>query len=421
MSLNIKSIRGMNDILPTQSFLWQWMEKRIHKVLSQYGYNEIRLPLLEDVKLFERSVGEVTDIVTKEMYDFQDKSGRHITLRPEGTSGCVRAAIENNLSTIGYQRLWYQGPMFRYERPQKGRLRQFTQLGVETFGMSGPDIDAELIILTHNIFKNLNLLDKVHLEINSLGDKEERREHHDVLIKYFEKNYQKLDDDSKYRLNKNPLRILDSKNPEMQDLIENAPKLLDFLKEDSKKHFSSLCNLLKSSGINYKINSRLVRGLDYYNKTVFEWITTDESEVGTITVCGGGRYDGLFELFGARHTPASGFAIGLERLILLLENSQNPSSSPIDIIITNDSNHEEEDIILSTYFKIRKLLPNSIILNDFSLSSIKKQHSRAISKKPKIIITIKNSDDINIWDLRDNKHYLSNNLKNIKKIISDIL
>ncbi|MEC6816696.1 histidine--tRNA ligase [Photobacterium toruni] len=418
MALNIQSIRGMNDILPAQSFLWQWMEKRIHNVLSQYGYNEIRLPLLEDVKLFERSVGEITDIVTKEMYDFQDKSGRHITLRPEGTSGCVRAAIEHNLSGMGYQRLWYQGPMFRYERPQKGRLRQFTQLGVETFGMAGADIDAELIILTRDIFRSLNLLDKVNLEINSLGDSKDRAEYHKILIQYLTDNYDQLDEDSQYRLDKNPLRILDSKNPDMQPLLNRAPKLLDYLSEDSQKHFTSLCKLLTLSGIEYTINPRLVRGLDYYNKTVFEWVT---SELGSqSTVCGGGRYDGLFELFGSKTTPASGFAIGLERLLLLLEMSQDLPTSNIDIIITNESNDANDEIV-ATYFKIRDIASNFVVLNDFSFSSIKKQHNRARNKKPKLIITIRSNSEINIWDLRDNKHYDNETISSISKLLSSLL
>jgi len=305
----IQSIRGMKDILPDETPIWQWLESKVRNMTYRYGYQEMRLPILEPVALFERAVGESTDIVSKEMYNFHDKSGEHITLRPEGTSGCVRAVIDNNMCYNKTQRLWYQGPMFRYERPQKGRLRQFTQFGVETFGMSGADIDAELIFMARDIFRSLGVEQYVRLEINSLGTLPERLEHRQQLVTYFNQHKSLLDEDSLRRLESNPLRILDSKNPEMQEMIEAAPRLLNFLGEDSRQHFDELCTLLDYAEIPYMVNPRLVRGLDYYTRTVFEWITDELGSQGT--VCGGGRYDGLAELFGSKSLPASGFAIGI--------------------------------------------------------------------------------------------------------------
>lgn len=317
MNTSLRAIRGMRDVLPEETPIWQWLESKFRHMVFRYGYQEMRLPLLEPVALFERAVGEATDIVSKEMYNFTDKSGEHITLRPEGTSGCMRAVLENNLCYNKTQRLWYLGPMFRYERPQKGRLRQFTQFGVEAFGMAGPDVDAEIIFMLRDLFQALGLLNHVRLEINSLGTPEERKAHREKLVAWFNAHREILDEDSLKRLQSNPLRILDSKNPAMQPMLAQAPRLLDFLNEESRRHFEAVCELLDKASISYTINPRLVRGLDYYTRTVFEWITDDLGSQGT--VCGGGRYDGLAQLFNPKPLPACGFAIGIERLLLLIQ------------------------------------------------------------------------------------------------------
>jgi histidyl-tRNA synthetase len=316
MAKTIQAVRGMNDILPGESATWQFLEDTLRRVIGSYGYREIRLPLLEKTDLFRRSIGEVTDIVEKEMYTFDDRNGDSLTLRPEGTAGCVRACMEHGLLHNQMQRLWYAGPMFRHERPQKGRYRQFHQIGVEAFGMQGPDIDAEVILMTAQFWGALGLEGAV-LQLNSLGTVEARAGYRDALVNYLREREAELDDDSRRRLDSNPLRILDSKNPDMQTLIAAAPQLSDYLDEDSRAHFDGLCGLLDAAGIAYEINPRLVRGLDYYSKTVFEWVTDKLGAQGTI--CAGGRYDGLVEYLGGRATPAVGFALGLERLIALLE------------------------------------------------------------------------------------------------------
>lgn len=317
MAKSLQAIRGMNDILPEQTPYWQYVENTFRQLMQSYGYQEIRMPIVENTALFKRSIGEVTDIVEKEMYTFEDRNGDSLTLRPEGTACCVRAAMQHGLLHNQIQRLWYTGPMFRHERPQKGRYRQFHQFGVETFGLAGPDIDAELILMSNRLWKMLGMSDDVTLELNSLGSSTARQEYKDVLVKYFEAHQSELDEDSQRRLHTNPLRILDSKNPEMQKLNENAPKLIDHLDEESKQDFSTLCKTLDDAGVSYKINPRLVRGLDYYSKTVFEWVTDKLGAQGTI--CAGGRFDGLVEQLGGKTTPAIGFALGLERLIELLE------------------------------------------------------------------------------------------------------
>ena len=312
-----RSVKGMNDLLPANSSKWQCVEQVVSDTLNRYGYSEIRFPILEKTELFTRSIGEVTDIVEKEMYSFPDRNDESLSLRPEGTAGCVRACIQNSLLNAGPLRLWYRGPMFRYERPQKGRSRQFHQFGVECFGMAGPDIDAEIIALTAAIWRDLGIADSLSLEINSLGTSASRQAHKKSLVEYFEAYKPELDEDSQRRLLSNPLRILDSKNPEMQSLVEAAPKLSDFMDDESKDHFNGLCELLDQLNISYKVNHRLVRGLDYYSKTVFEWVTDALGAQGT--VCGGGRYDGLIPQLGGPVTPALGFGLGLERLILLVE------------------------------------------------------------------------------------------------------
>ncbi len=316
----IKAIRGMPDILPDQTALWQFVERTTADLLASYAYREIRFPIVEQTELFKRSIGEVTDIVEKEMYSFEDRNGVSITLRPEGTAGCVRAVQQNNLATGQPQRLWYSGPMFRYERPQKGRQRQFHQVGVEAFGFDGPDIDVELIALTARLWKKLGIEEHVVLEINSLGDSESRARYRGALVSYLRERFDLLDEDSQRRLESNPLRILDSKNPEVQALLEGAPSLHDFLDDKAQAHFKELQEGLDTLDIKYRLNPRLVRGLDYYNKTVFEWITDSLGAQGT--VCAGGRYDGLVEQLGGKHTPAVGFAMGIERLCLLLGSQE---------------------------------------------------------------------------------------------------
>jgi histidyl-tRNA synthetase len=315
--MKIQSIRGMNDLLPEHSAIWQYVEATLARMLGAYSYREIRFPILEKTDLFKRAVGEVTDIVEKEMYSFDDRNGDRLSLRPEGTAGCVRACIQNGLLHNQTQRLWYTGPMFRHERPQKGRLRQFHQIGVEAFGLAGPDIDAELLLLTARLWRELNIDQALELQINSLGTAEERATYRQALVEYLDAYKDDLDEDSQRRLSTNPLRILDSKNPDTQLLLKNAPVLNDFLGAESKQHFEQICAVLNNAGVSYVINPKLVRGLDYYSQTVFEWVTTSLGAQGTI--CAGGRYDSLVELLGGKPCSAVGLAIGLERLIMLLD------------------------------------------------------------------------------------------------------
>ena len=315
--MKIQSIRGMNDLLPEQSPTWRYVETAVSGLLGRYGYREIRFPILEQTELFARAVGEVTDIVEKEMYSFEDRNGDHLSLRPEGTAGCVRACNQNGLLHNQTQRLWYAGPMFRHERPQKGRLRQFHQIGVEAFGLEGPDIDAELLLMTARLWQELKIDQALTLQINSLGTSESRTAYRQALVDFLTQRQDDLDEDSQRRLKSNPLRILDSKNPQTQSVLGQAPVLADFLDSESTQHFQQLCDVLDSAGISYKINPRLVRGLDYYSKTVFEWVTDNLGAQGT--VCAGGRYDGLVELLGGKPCAGVGFAIGIERLIMLLD------------------------------------------------------------------------------------------------------
>ena len=329
----IQSIKGFYDILPEATPLWFRLEDTARHVLSQYGYNNIRMPIVETTDLFVRSVGEHTDIVEKEMYAWTDAlNGDKLTLRPEGTAGCVRAVIESNLTYNGPQRLWYSGAMFRHENVQKGRQRQFHQIGVEAFGFESPEVDAEQIVLLARLWRELGILD-VELQINSIGDADERAAYRNTLIAYFEKHADNLDEDAKRRLHTNPLRILDSKNPRMQTMCEAAPKLMDGLGETSRTHFEKLCQLLGDASIAYTINHRLVRGLDYYNRTVFEWVTTKLGAQGTIA--GGGRYDSLVERLGGEATPACGFGIGLERVFLLMQEYGVTATNSPDIYLVN--------------------------------------------------------------------------------------
>ena len=322
---DFKAIRGMHDILPEQTPLWQHIEHVAHTLLARYGYREIRLPIVEQTALFARSIGDVTDIVEKEMYSFTDRNDLGVSLRPEGTAGCVRACEEHGLLYNQTQRLWYTGPMFRYERPQKGRQRQFHQIGVETFGLAGADIDAELLALTLRLWRELNLESVVELQINSIGTLAARQRYIAALSDYLQQCKDQLDPDSQRRLDSNPLRILDSKNAATQQLLDSAPDISEYLDEESAQHFAQLREHLDAQGIAYSVNTRLVRGLDYYSKTVFEWVTDKLGAQGT--VCAGGRYDGLVEQLGGKPTPAVGFALGMERLCLLLQATDHPAAN----------------------------------------------------------------------------------------------
>ncbi len=344
MTGKLQAIRGMRDILPGESAAWQRLEAGIAEVLEAYGYREIRLPLLEKTELFARSIGEVTDIVEKEMYTFADRNDESLTLRPEGTAGCVRACIEHGLLHNQVQRLWYRGAMFRYERPQKGRYRQFHQVGLEAYGMDGPDIDAEVVLVGNRLWQHLGF--DVELQLNSLGDAAERAVYRERLVDYFRAHADRLDADSQRRLESNPLRILDSKNPDMQPLLSAAPSLLEHLGPASRAHFEGLRARLDAAGVAYVINPRLVRGLDYYGRSVFEWVTDRLGAQGT--VCAGGRYDGLVEQLGGKATPAVGFAMGLERLVELLTDGTTPAeAAPQIYVVVGSAALEIEALALS--------------------------------------------------------------------------
>ena len=363
----------MNDILPQDISYWQFLEDTCYAVADQYAYQEIRFPVVEQTALFKRSIGEVTDIVEKEMYTFEDRNGDSLALRPEGTACCMRAGIQHGLLYNQVQRLFYLGPMFRHERPQKGRYRQFHQFGIEAVGMANSEIDAEVILLSRRLFKELNLLDKLELQINSLGTSEERLAYRQVLVAYLNSHAEQLDEDSQRRLTTNPLRILDSKNPKMQDLITQAPKLLDHIGPDSKAHFDRLLQLLKAAGVSYTINPALVRGLDYYSKTVFEWVTTELGAQGT--VCAGGRYDALVEQLGGKAAPAFGFAMGLERIVLLLQEMQTLESKPELYAVLVGEQAQQEGLLMIE--KVRDAVPGLCVEMNATGGSYKSQFKKA--------------------------------------------
>ena len=397
MSAKITAIRGMNDILPVATKenpvtteRWQAVEQVLRQLMQQYSYREIRLPIVEVTPLFKRAIGEVTDIVEKEMYTFEDRGGDSLTLRPEGTAGCVRACLEHSLTYNQTQRLWYTGAMFRYERPQKGRYRQFHQFGVETFGMKGADIEAELILLTARLWKLLGLSDVVSLELNSLGELESRQAYRAALISYLEQHLEQLDEDSKRRLHTNPLRVLDSKDPKTQAVLVNAPQLFDYLDEESRAHQQQLTAVLDAAGVRYTLNPRLVRGLDYYNKTVFEWVTTALGSQGT--VCAGGRYDGLVTQLGGQATPAFGFAIGLERLVLLIDTlQQDKQNTETDIYIVADENAVSQALLVAE--TLRNTFTKYRILTHCGGGSFKSQMKKA-DKTGAIIALLLGQDEI---------------------------
>ena len=372
MSKTIQAIRGMHDILPGQIHRWQHLEDTARAVLEGYGYEEIRTPLVEVTELFSRSIGEVTDIVEKEMYSFADRNGDSLSLRPEGTASCVRAAIENGLLTTP-QRLWYRGPMFRHERPQRGRYRQFHQIGVEVFGLAGPDIDLEVILLTARLWRALGL-PALRLELNTLGDAAERGVYRQALVAFLEARAQHLDADSVKRIATNPLRVLDSKNPDTQEAIADAPELMDHLGSESRAHFEAIRAGLDAAGVPYRVNPRLVRGLDYYNRTVFEWITEDLGAQGT--VCAGGRYDGLVAQLGGRETPAVGFALGIERLVELLAGQGDlPPPAPDAYLVAVGERAQSQAALIGE--RLRDLAPAARVVVNAGGGSFKAQFKRA--------------------------------------------
>ena len=390
MAKTIQAIRGMNDCSPTESPLWQWIEAKVRHVLASYGYSEVRMPIVESTPLFARAIGEVTDVVSKEMYTFWDND-EQLTLRPEGTAGCVRAAIERGWIYNNEQRLWYMGPMFRHERPQKGRYRQFHQAGVEVFGIANPEIDAELIILTARLWKELGIDQHVSLQLNSIGSLEARANYRSALVAFLENHQDLMSDEEKERLVKNPLRILDTKNEVLQEVLNGAPKLLDYLDDESHEHFNQLCSLLDAIGVKYEINPKLVRGLDYYNKTVFEWVTSALGAQGTI--CGGGRYDGLVEQLGGHATQGVGFAMGLERLVLLVQEVNKEITLPqaVDLYLV----YAGEGTTLNAFQiaeQIRSELPQVRVMTHCSGGKFQKQFKRADKIEAKYALVIGESE-----------------------------
>lgn len=401
MSRNLQAVRGMNDILPQEAEFWELFEETVRSWLKSYGYRPIRMPIVEPTPLFKRAIGEVTDIVEKEMYSFVDGlNGEALTLRPEGTAGCVRALIEHKLAAQHPQRLYYLGQMFRHERPQKGRYRQFHQVGIEAFGFSGPDIDAEQILMGARLWNDLGL-EGIQLQINSLGQPEERAAHRAALITYFEAHAEQLDEDAKRRLHTNPLRILDTKNPEMQELCTNAPKLIDYLGAESLAHFEGVQQVLRDAGQPYTVNPRLVRGLDYYNLTVFEWVTDRLGAQGT--VCAGGRYDGLVEQLGGKPTPACGFAMGVERLITLIRDSGGePEASAPDVYLV----HQGEAAQRMAFNVAEGLRDNGInVLQHCGGGSFKSQMKKADGSGATFAVIIGDDEaakgDVQLKHLRD--------------------
>ena len=420
MSNKIQSIRGMHDILPEQSPLWQFFETTIKDLLQSYAYSEIRMPVVESTDLFCRSIGEVTDIVEKEMYTFDDRNGDSLTLRPEGTASCVRSCIQHGLLHNQQQRLWYAGPMFRHERPQKGRYRQFHQIGVETFGMDTPDIDAELIMISARMWKLLGL-ENIRLELNTLGTSESRAAYRTVLVEYLTENRELLDEDSLRRLESNPLRVLDSKNPAMQEMIEAAPKLMEYLDQESKDHFSILTGILDEAGIEYTINPRLVRGLDYYCKTVFEWVTDDLGAQGT--VCAGGRYDGLVEQLGGRATPAAGFAMGIERLLSLLEDAGKKVNDAPDVFVILQGDQAQLKG-LSIVETVRNDLPGLKIQTNCGGGSFKSQMKKANKSEATVALLLGEDEiankSISVKYLREEKDQITVNQADLIETLKSI-
>ena len=421
MAKSIQSIRGMHDVLPDDSYRWQAFETVIRQLMAAYGYREIRMPLVESTDLFCRSIGEVTDIVEKEMYTFEDRNGDRLTLRPEGTASCVRAGIQHGLLHNQVQRLWYSGPMFRHERPQKGRYRQFHQFGAEVYGIDTPDIDAELILISARLWQQLGLK-SVRLELNTLGSNEARAEYKQVLVDYLNEHRDILDEDSLRRLATNPLRVLDSKNPAMKEMLDRAPALIDHLDDESRQQFDKLKASLDEVGISYTINPRLVRGLDYYCKTVFEWVTDELGAQGTI--CAGGRYDGLVEQLGGKPTPAIGFALGMERILALLESQQQRPLQTVDIyMILIGAASEIKGMQISE--NIRDALPGVKMITHCGGGSVKSQMKKADKSGAGIALIIAEdeleNEQVTVKYLRENKEQVTVSVDELAAFITKIV
>lgn len=424
MAERIQAIRGMNDVLPDSTYIWQYVEQIFAQCLTRYGYQEIRFPIMESTHLFKRTIGEVTDIVEKEMYTFSDLNKDSITLRPEGTAGCVRACLEHGLLYNQQQKLWYKGPMFRHERPQKGRYRQFHQFGVEAFGMSNALIELELISICQRLWTQLGFRNSVSLQINTIGELAERKKYNSLLVQYLNDHKDKLDEDSQRRLIRSPLRILDSKNPDLQSLIAAAPKLNDVLEEKSLAHFHMFCEGLKTLNIPYTINPYLVRGLDYYGHTVFEWVT---DKLGSqATICAGGRYDLLVEQLGGNATPAAGFALGIERIILLMETlnlfpEQNKSESLY--IIATDEQAILKGIVIAEL--IRDVYPNTEVITNTVGGSYKSQFKKADKSGARLALILGEEElatkTVSVKDLRKDSEQIRVEQKNLNYFLQDYL
>ena len=420
----LQAVRGMNDCLPSETNIWQMVESVLCRVASNYGFAEIRMPIVESTALFKRSIGEVTDIVEKEMYTFDDRNGDSLTLRPEGTASCIRAANQHGLLYNQEQRFWYMGPMFRHERPQKGRYRQFHQFGLEAFGIATPDIDAEIILLTSRLWRELGINEFVTLELNSLGSNEERANYRDALVIYLTEREELLDEDSKRRMHTNPLRVLDSKNAQVQEALVDAPKLSDYFGEETKAHFASLCQRLEAAGVKYVLNERLVRGLDYYNRTVFEWVTTSLGAQGTI--CAGGRYDGLVEQLGGKATPGFGFALGIERLVLMLSNIENVANvrPQVDayVVILGDDAQIQANALAEQW---RDQVPNIRLQCHCGGGNMKKQLKRADKSGAQIALILGDDEitqqSVMVKYLRGQQEQQNLAFEKIPSLLSDLI
>jgi len=420
----IQAVRGMNDCLPGDTQIWQKLEDTLRATVASFGYQEIRFPIVESTDLFKRSIGEVTDIVEKEMYTFEDRNGDSLTLRPEGTAVCVRAANQAGLLYNQEQRLWYMGPMFRHERPQKGRYRQFYQFGLESFGIATADMDAEVIILTANLWKSLGIDKNVTLELNSLGSNEARKQYREILIAYLEENKAHLDEDSLRRMHSNPLRVLDSKNPQVQAILVDAPKLSENLDEESAEHFKNLCERLDAAGIQYQVNEKLVRGLDYYNRTVFEWVTKNLGSQGT--VCAGGRYDGLVEQLGGKSTPAVGFAMGMERLVLLLQElecvGEVRNNADVFFATMGEKASIQGQVIA---MQLREQVPGLRILVNAGGGNFKKQLKRADKSDAKVALILGDNEleqgVVTVKYLREHQEQKTIELSEVATLLTDLV
>ena len=423
MSDKIQSVRGMHDILPVDSVRWQYLESVVREAMDGYGYAEIRTPLIEKTGLFSRGIGEATDIVEKEMYSFPDRKGESLTLRPENTAGCVRAALQHGLMTDGVaNRIWYCGPMFRYERPQKGRTRQFHQVGAEVYGAAGAIVEAELILMSARIWQELGVADAVSLEINTLGTSEERAAYRSTLVAYFEANASSLDADSQRRLETNPLRILDSKNPDMQALNNGAPQLADSLGSESREHFEQLQELLSACGLTFSVNPRLVRGLDYYSQSVWEWTTTALGAQGA--VCGGGRYDGLIDMLGGKSCPAVGWALGMERLIALIEAVVDApaTSSPHAYIVVSPELSPALGQQLAE--SLRSEIPGLRLVSNVVAGSMKAQFKRADKSGASLALVIgaeeQSAGVVTVKSLRERTAQQQLDRQQLKELLADL-